>query len=286
MNLVARQVPTKSQRDERQSGSQRGHENRLQAVGRGFHHHATRQSAPGGERTIALHEQHTAAGGDAEEGDKSDEGRDAENLSGHQQCHHAAQQRQRKTQHHDGGVAPRTELTEEQEKYDSDTCRGQPGQQGGGTCFALKLSAELNLIAFGKFDLLCHRGFHRVHRLTDIVGGDIGRNDHFAPGILAGNAVGTGGQNHVSHIRKRDGRSVGTTDGQTADVLHAPFTAAGETKREVTRETVFLDGTDAQTTEGSLHMLRESGECDATGGEERATRTNVNLRALHLLLDV
>ena len=33
-------------------------------------------------------------------------------------------------------------------------------------------------------------------------------------------------------------------------------------------------------------MLRESGECDATGGEERATRTNVNLRALHLLLDV
>ena len=47
-----------------------------------------------------------------------------------------------------------------------------------------------------------------------------------------------------------------------------------------------MDGTDAQTTEGSLHMLRESGECDATGGEERATRTNVNLRALHLLLDV
>ena len=119
--LIAGKVTAECQRDQCQCAGQGCHQNRIQAIQRTAYHTVVHSVAFFLLQVVVMaDQQHAVSGGDAEQGDETDDGRNADFPCGDEQGKHAANQCQRQVDKDDCTFLDTAELVIQQQEYHND----------------------------------------------------------------------------------------------------------------------------------------------------------------------
>lgn len=134
---------------------------------------------------IFCNEEYAVAGGNAEEGDEADDGRDTEAAGAEPDGENAADEGEGKVEKYDEGKGETAEFGVEQE-VDDGKGKDEDEDEGSG-CGAgtFELTTIFNAVAFRQFDFGVDGTFNVVDDTDGIAAADIGRNDEFALNVLA-----------------------------------------------------------------------------------------------------
>ncbi len=235
---------------------------------------------------VAIDEQHAVSRGDAEQGDESDDGRDADLSGGQQQGKDAADKCQGQIQQNHAAFEGIAELHVEQQENHHDAQQGGEQQNAARVLFALELSAIFDVISFGKGDLLLDTLPDVIDHTSQIAAARVGRNDDLAFDILAVDGIRTRRGDDVRHLRKRHFPSVGTIQNQIADTLRPTPVPFIGTHHQIEALAVGVDLRNDLARHVDRDKPVEIGERNAVTGQHLAPGNNLQLGAFDLLLDI
>ena len=142
------------------------------------------------EVVVALDEEHAVACGDTKERDETDDGGDTDVATREPQHKHTAHESQGEVDENNGRLGEAAELIVEQQVDDHDG--KERGYQEGARCvlLVLKLSAILDVVVFGQFDLLLDDATHVGNHAAEVTPSHIGRDNDLTLHILTVDRVG------------------------------------------------------------------------------------------------
>ncbi len=234
---------------------------------------------------VAVDEQHAVARGDAEEGDESDDGRDAHHGRTYPHREHPSHEGQRQARQHYAGEGHVPELkVEKQENRQHREYRGK-GEGAGRASRALELSAVLDAVAFGKLHRFGHSLLHIRHHAAHIASADIGGDDYLALHVLPADGVGAGGGDYVRHLAEGDLAPRAGVYQRVAHSFQRSGALVSEPQHHIVAALPFIDVGEFLAGEGQLHETVEVGDADAVLRECGPVGPDLYLRRGGLLLD-
>ena len=144
------------------------------------------------EHIVAVDQEHTVAGRDAEQRDESDDGRNAQDSVGEEYGEHASDERQRQIQQHDERLRDVLELAVQKHKDDEYTEYAHEGYGLGCPFLALELSTVFNMVTFREFDVLGYLFPDRSDCLGELSSGSVAGYDQLAADVFAVDSVRSG----------------------------------------------------------------------------------------------
>ena len=144
------------------------------------------------EHIVAVDQEHTVAGRDAEQRDESDDGRNAQDSVGEEYGEHASDERQRQIQQHDERLRDVLELAVQKHKDDEYTEYAHESYGLGCPFLALELSTVFNMVTFREFDVLGYLLSDGSDGLGEFSTGGVAGNDQLTADVLAVDSVRSG----------------------------------------------------------------------------------------------
>ena len=143
------------------------------------------------QQVVVADKQHTVAGGNAEERDEPDDGRDAQLARGAKQHKHASYQCQRQVEQDNGTLHPVLELDIEQQEYHHNAHQRSKQQGAAGGLLAFELPPILDMIPFGQADFIVYPLADIVYHTAQVAPAGIGGDDNFTFHVLPVDGVGS-----------------------------------------------------------------------------------------------